>query len=81
MSDIEKRIIFIMSEVFDINKDTIKDDSSTNNLVEWDSMNHMNLIVALEEEFKCEFDEDDIEIMVSFETVKTIIENKLSLRN
>ena len=81
MLDIEKRIIFIMSEVFDINKDTIKDDSSTNNLVEWDSMNHMNLIVALEEEFKCDFDEDDIEIMVSFEIVKTIIENKLSLRN
>ena len=81
MSDIEKRIIFIMSEVFDINKDMIKNDSSTNNLVEWDSMNHMNLIVALEEEFKCDFDEDDIEIMVSFETVKTIIENKLSLRN
>ncbi len=81
MLDIEKRIIFIMSEVFDINKDLIKNDSSTNNLVEWDSMNHMNLIVALEEEFKCEFDEDDIEIMVSFETVKTIIDNKLSLRN
>ena len=81
MLDIEKRIIFIMSEVFDINKDLIKNDSSTNNLVEWDSMNHMNLIVALEEEFKCDFDEDDIEIMVSFEIVKTIIENKLSLRN
>ena len=81
MLDIEKRIIFIMSEVFDINKDTIKDDSSTNNLVEWDSMNHMNLIVALEEEFKCDFDEDDIENMVSFEIMKTIIENKLSLRN
>ena len=81
MLDIEKRIIFIMSEVFDINKDMIKNDSSTNNLVEWDSMNHMNLIVALEEEFKCDFDEDDIEIMVSFEVLKTIIENKLSLRN
>ena len=81
MLDIEKRIIFIMSEVFDINKDMIKNDSSTNNLVEWDSMNHMNLIVALEEEFKCDFDEDDIEIMVSFEIVKTIIENKLSLSN
>ena len=81
MLDIEKRIIFIMSKVFDINKDMIKNDSSTNNLVEWDSMNHMNLIIALEEEFKCDFDEDDIEIMVSFEIVKKIIENKLSLSN
>ena len=81
MLDIEKRIIFIMSEVLDISKNMINDDSSTNNLVEWDSMNHMNLIVALEEEFKCDFDEDDIENMVSFAIMKTIIENKLSLRN
>ena len=81
MLDIEKRIIFIMSEVFDINKDMIKNDSSTNNLVEWDSMNHMNLIVALEEEFKCDFDEDDIENMVSFKIMKTTIQKKLSLIN
>ena len=81
MLDIEKRIRLTMSEVFDINEDSIKDDSSTNNLVEWDSMNHMNLIVALEEEFKCDFDEDDIENMGSFEIMKTIIQKKLSLRN
>ena len=77
MSDIEKRIIFIMSEVFDINKDLIKNDSSTNNLVEWDSMNHMNLIVALEEEFECEFDEEDIEKMINFDVIKNNIEKKL----
>ena len=41
----------------------------------------MNLIVALEEEFKCDFDEDDIENMGSFEIMKTIIQKKLSLRN
>ncbi len=81
MLDIKKRITFIMSEVFDINEHMIKDDSSTNNLVEWDSMNHMNLIVALEEEFKCEFDEEDIEAMVNFKIIKTIIENKLLLKN
>jgi len=78
MLDIEIKIRMIMSEVFDINQDLIKDDSSINSLVEWDSMNHMNLIVALEEEFKCDFDEDDIESMVSFEIMKKIIEKKLS---
>ena len=81
MLGIEKRIRLIMSEVFDINQDLIKDDSSTNNLAEWDSMNHMNLIVALEEEFKCDFDENDIENMVSFEIMKTTINKKLSFRN
>ena len=81
MLGIEKRIRLIMSEVFDINQDLIKDDSSTNNLAEWDSMNHMNLIVALEEEFKRDFDENDIENMVSFEIMKTTINKKLSFRN
>tara|TARA_B100002051_G_C16470312_1_gene502934 strand:+ start:373 stop:633 length:261 start_codon:yes stop_codon:yes gene_type:complete len=77
MLDIEKRIKFIMSEVLDLNQDILNDDSSTNNLEEWDSMNHMNLIVALEEEFKCEFDEVDIENMISFKIMKKIIEKKL----
>ena len=77
MLDLDKRIRLIMSEVLDIKEDKINDDSSTSSLDEWDSMNHMNLIVALEEEFKCEFDEDDIENMISFKIIKTTIEKKL----
>ena len=78
MLDLDKRIILIMSEVFDLDEDKIDDDSSNNSLSEWDSMNHMNLIVALEEEFKCEFDEDDIENMVSFKIIKRTIEKILN---
>ena len=77
MLDLNKRIKLIMSQVFDLHEDIIKDDSSTTSLDEWDSMNHMNLIVALEEEFKCEFDEDDIENMVNFKIMKSIIEKKI----
>ena len=66
-----------MSEVFDLDQDKINEDSSTNTLIEWDSMSHMNLIVALEEEFKCEFDEDDIEKMISFKIIKITLEKKL----
>ena len=78
MLDLDKRILLIMSEVFDLDEDKIDDDSSNNSLSEWDSMNHMNLIVALEEEFKCEFDEDDIENMVSFKIIKRTIEKILN---
>ena len=78
MLDLDKRILLIMSEVFDLDEDKIDDDSSTNSLSEWDSMNHMNLIVALEEEFQCEFDEDDIENMVSFKIIKSTIEKILN---
>ena len=45
------------------------------------STDDIAIIVALEEEFKCDFDEDDIENMVSFKIMKTTIHKKLSLRN
>ena len=77
MLNIDKRIKLIISNVFDIEENLVKDDSSNDSLEQWDSMNHMNLIVALEEEFECEFDEDDIENMLSFKIIKDRIEKKL----
>ena len=40
-----------MSNVLNIDSDTIKNDSSPDNIKDWDSIKHMNLIFALEEEF------------------------------
>jgi len=77
MTSIEERIKQIMSLVLDVDKYLINDDSSTDSFEEWDSMNHMNLIVALEEEFECEFDEEDIENMINFNVIKNNIEAKL----
>ncbi len=79
MLGIEKRIRLIISVVFDMNQDLIKNDSSINNVLEWDSMNPMNLIYALEEEFKFYFDE--IENNVSFEIMKITIKKNFSFRN
>ena len=77
MLNIDKRIKLIISNVFDIEENLVKDDSSNDSLDQWDSMNHMNLIVALEEEFECEFDEEDIENMINFNVLKNTIEDKL----
>ena len=74
MASIEERIKQIMSVVLDVDKYLIKEDSSTDSIENWDSMNHMNLIVALEEEFECEFDEEDIEDMINFSIIKNKIE-------
>ncbi len=67
-----------MAIVFEINENDIGDNSSSDDILSWDSMNHMNLVVALEEEFKCEFDEDDIENMLTFNLIKIIINEKIS---
>ena len=59
---IEVRIKNVMSVVFDIPVDQIKDNSSADTIESWDSLKHMNLVVALEEEFEIELTDDEIPI-------------------
>ena len=58
--NMEKKVKEIMSNIFGVPISRISDNSSPESLTEWDSIKHLNLIVALEEEFAVEF--DDIEI-------------------
>jgi acyl carrier protein len=75
----ENRIKKVMSNVFNINVDSINNESSPDNIENWDSLKHMNLIVALEEDFDIEFDDNDIENLLNFQlinlTIKEYIRN------
>ena len=57
---IEGRIKNIISAVFEIPADSINDNSSPDSIESWDSLKHMNLVVALEEEFEIELTDDEI---------------------
>ena len=56
----EQRVKSILSSVLGINITRITEKTSIDTVSDWSSMKHMNLIVALEEEFEIEFDEDEI---------------------
>ena len=71
----------IMSLVFSVPANAIKDDASTQNLENWDSLNHMNLVVALEQEFEIRFDDDEIMNIVSFNEVANNVAAKLGTKN
>jgi acyl carrier protein len=55
----------------------VPDDISRKNCVKWDSLNHVNLIVALEEEFDICIEPDDIALMISLKDIEIIL-NKIS---
>ena len=63
------RIKEIMATIFSVDKSTINDDSSPETLETWDSLQHMNMIVALEEEFGIVFNDDQITDMLDFKSV------------
>jgi acyl carrier protein len=58
------------SEV-EINLETTKD-----NLPEWDSINHLNLIVELEDSLNIQFQPDEIEKMKSVKVLLELIQKK-----
>ncbi len=70
----EIKIKEIMSIVFGIDIALISDDASPDNIPNWESLNHMNLIVALEEEFDIEFTDDQIVEILNYKLLKSILE-------
>jgi acyl carrier protein len=73
----EDRIKEIIAIVLDINPSNIHSGTSTDTLDVWDSMKHMDLIVALEEEFGIEFDDQEVIEMTDYAKVKQFLMNKV----
>ena len=73
----ENRIKKIMSVVFEVPDKEINDKSSPETIETWDSLKHMNLVVALEEEFDIEFNDEEILMLDSFINIKKLLINYL----
>lgn len=65
----------IMSNLFDIPVDDINENISPENCDQWDSLQHMNLIFAIEEEFGVSLTDDDVLKIKDFKSIIDILEN------
>lgn len=72
----EQRILELMKSVF--KTDNLDETCSQQNCEQWDSMNHLNLIVELEMEYGVSFEPEEIAQMRSFDEVVRILKRKLS---
>ena len=70
----------IMAEIFRLEPSLIRDDATIENQQAWESINHINLILALEEEFKIRFSDTEATEMVSISRLVACIFEKLSNR-
>jgi acyl carrier protein len=66
----------VVSKILHLPLDQITDDSTSNTVDEWDSLGHMKIILALEEEFGLTFDDSQIADMTSISMISSIIEAK-----
>ena len=66
---IKEQIKKIMTEVFEIESSLVNDKISQKNTGQWDSLNHLNLIVEIEEEFDVSFTPEQIGSMTTLEII------------
>ena len=74
---VEDRIKNIMSAVFEISTGEINDESSPDTIESWDSLKHMNMVVALEEEFNVQFTDDNITELINMKLIKVVLLERL----
>jgi acyl carrier protein len=68
---VSERLRGVMAAVFGIDMASLKSDASTSTIAEWDSVRHLQLMLAIEEEFGVQFDTDEL---VSLRTLSLIEE-------
>ena len=66
MNDIDQRLRLVIADVLGVAPTAITDDASPATLEQWDSLRHMSLIVALEEEFDITLDDHALDESTSF---------------
>ena len=70
----EEKVKEIMGKVFGVDPAAVGEDSSPDTIDNWDSLRHMNLILALEEEFGVEIRDDQINEMLNYRLVVLTME-------
>ena len=69
----EQKLKQIMSNIFETEEDEITNESSIDSIEKWDSLKHINLIIAIEEQFGISIDEDEMIEMTNFAKIKHIL--------
>ena len=73
MESLQHRIIKVMSNVFEIEPEYISESSSSDNIESWDSLRHLNLILALEEEFEITIPDEEVGNLVNLKLIEMVV--------
>ncbi len=73
-----EQIRLLASDVFRIPLAEISEASTPDQVPSWDSLQHVNLVLALEQQFGVEFDPDEISQLVSIGSMAQILSRKLA---
>ena len=73
---IKQEITDIFEEVMDLEEVTLTDDTTANDIEEWDSLSHIRLIIAIERSFGIKFSNAEIESLKKFGDLVALVGRK-----
>lgn len=65
----------LMGEIFDCNPHTINSDTTMESLKAWDSLQHLNLVLAMEEALDVRFTSEEVTKMTSFGEIIAVLKH------
>ena len=68
----------VMAAMLDLDIAAIDDRTSTDTVPQWDSVRHMNLVIALEESFDISIPDDEVATLTSYPIIKATIQEQLT---
>jgi acyl carrier protein len=71
-----QRVQRIAADVFSVPIADINAESSADTIETWDSLQHLNFVLAVEQEFGVQFTPEEIEKLISVNTVVEMVEAK-----
>jgi acyl carrier protein len=72
-----ERVRDITADVLQCSSTQITPQSSSETVDSWDSVHHLNLILALEHEFGLQFEPEEIEKMINVASILSVLERRL----
>ncbi len=72
------RVVGVLADVFEVDAAALGPESSPATIEEWDSLRHLNMVIALEQEFGIVFAAEEIEEAVSVEAVCRLVAGKVT---
>ncbi len=67
------RLAGVLAAVLNVSPDDVTDLSSPDTIPSWDSLNHLNLVMAIEQEFGVSLSADDVMDMASVAKMREIL--------
>ena len=69
----EEKLKQVLADIFNIEVKTVGDTTSVDTVKEWDSLKHLNLILALEQEFSITFTVEQTVEILNYPLIKAIL--------